>query len=479
MIQKTNNSYFDSYSDLINEYGEPYYLNNNGTFSCINEAFWAGLYFAENEVLYEPEEKLFYKYEKKTGIYKKISDAKIKTEISKLILKASKESGLASLEKHRRNSVLNNIVSQLKGISEIREAFKKVINYVHAGNIIIRFNEHLDIDFSGYSPEFLSRNQSPIIYDPDATCNRFLGELLLRAVPEEDAVIIQKYTGLCLLGINLIQKFLILDGAGGTGKSTLSLIIQKLVGLENVTQLRTHHLAERFELYRYRNKTLITGVDVSGKFLSDKGAHLIKGLVGGDYFDAEQKGGTGSFQIQGDYCIIITSNSKLQLRLDGDVEAWRRRLLIVRYESTPPVKKIPKLDEILISEEGSGILNWALEGLRLVLKDIEQYGDIKLEQKQRQIVDALMAESDSLRHFLNDRVVKKEGCDLTVNEIIEFYAEYCPEKGWDPKPITSIQRELPSLMLELFATTRSHSIKRDGISARGYRRVGFKLVDTE
>ena len=60
--------------------------------------------------------------------------------------------------------------------------------------------------------------------------------------------------------------------------------------------------------------------------------------------DAEQKGGTGSFQIQGNYCIVITSNSRLQVKLDGDVEAWRRRLLIVRFEGTSvPEKKIPKL----------------------------------------------------------------------------------------------------------------------------------------
>jgi len=480
MIQKMiDKSYFDSFTKLIAEYGEPYYLNGRGTVNSINESFWAGLHFTENTELYDSDEKCFYKYDKKTGTYKEITDAMIKIEISKRILEVSQETGVKSLEKHRKNNVLNNIVAQLRGIAERREAFKKVINFVHVGNIIIRFNENLEEEFVEFSPKFRSRNQSPIQYNPDATCNRFIDEFLLPAVSAEDALVIQKYTGLCLLGKNLIQKFLMLDGHSGAGKSTLCSIIQRLVGLNNVTQLRTDQLSGRFELFRFRDKTLLTGVDVPGKFLSDKGAHVIKGLVGGDYFDAEQKGGTGNFQIHGDYCIIITSNSKLQVRLDGDLEAWRRRLLIVRFESPPPVKKIPKLDEILINEEGSGILNWALEGLRLVLKDIEVYGEIRLEGKQRSIVDALMAESDSVRHFLNDNVVRKEGSDLTVSEIVETYAEYCPEKGWDPKPITSIHRELPSLMLELFATTRSHSIKRDGISARGYRRVGFKLVDSE
>jgi len=38
--------------------------------------------------------------------------------------------------------------------------------------------------------------------------------------------------------------------------------------MANVTQLRTKHLAERFELFRYLKKTLLVGVDVEADFLS-------------------------------------------------------------------------------------------------------------------------------------------------------------------------------------------------------------------
>ena len=37
-------------------------------------------------------------------------------------------------------------------------------------------------------------------------------------------------------------------------------------------QLRTTHLAERFELYRFLKKTILVGVDVEADFLSTKGA---------------------------------------------------------------------------------------------------------------------------------------------------------------------------------------------------------------
>lgn len=208
--------------------------------------------------------------------------------------------------------------------------------------------------------------------------------------------------------------------------------------------------------------------------MSTPGASEAKGLVGGDWFNAEQKGGTGSFPIQGRFNMIITSNCRLRVRLQGDVGAWRRRMLLVRYEAPPPAKKIPDFADVLIREEGSGILNWALEGLALLLADVAEIGDVRLTERQQGIVDSLLAESDSLRVFLRERVERADGEALTTSEIVERYAEFCPERGWDPLPITAIHRQLESLMLELFQVCRSNSVQRDGKSQKGFRGVVFK-----
>ena len=79
-----------------------------------------------------------------------------------------------------------------------------------------------------------------------------------------------------------------------------------------------------------------------------------------------------------------------------------------------------------------------------------------LTERQRTIIDSLLAESDSLRLFLQEAVAKGEGADVSVNEIVEAYAAFCPEKGWNPLPITEIHRSLEGLMLELFQVTKSH-----------------------
>lgn len=460
---------------LRQNYGEPFYERGNSI--SLNEAYWAGLYATENQILYEPNEKGFYRYNPETGLYEPESNDAIRTKSASRILEASRQMNAFELQTLRSASTLNNVTSHLRGIVERRGVFSQKKKMIHLANGVLVFNaETNDFDLYPFSPEFYSRNRSPIAFDPNARCDQFLNELILPAVAPEDAELLQKFAGMFLLGHNRAQRFLVLDGEAGRGKSQFAIVIQGVVGQENCTQLRTKHLGERFELYRFLFKTMAVGVDVEPDFLRTKGAAVLKGLVGGDWFDAEQKGGTGSFPFQGNFNVIITSNARLRVRLQGDVGAWKRRLCIVRYELPPPKKIIPDFGTYLVKKEGSGILNWALAGARKLLKEMpNEGGDFQLTPRQHKIVDSLLAESESLRHFLMDKVVADSGSDLLVSEIVEAYAAYCPEKHWQALPITELQGQLKDLMLELFGVTQSHDIEHNGMKGRrGFRKVRMK-----
>ena len=455
-------------------YGEPFYTTDKGAVTGINEAYWAGLHAAENELLFEPDEECFYGYAPATGLYQVESQDLIRNKISCRMLEASRQANVFDLEKRRTAKTLNSVIMHLRGIAERRKAFAEPRKAIHLANGVVVFNGS-EAELRPFAPEFRSRNRSPIAFDPDAKCERFLNELLEPAVHPEDAELLQKFAGMLLLGNNRAQRLLILDGEAGRGKTQFANVMQGLVGMANATQLRTKHLAERFELYRYIKKTLLVGVDVDADFLSTKGAAVLKGLVGGDWFDAEQKGGTGSYQMQGVFNCLITSNSRLRVRLQGDVGAWRRRLCIVRYEAPPPTKKINDFGAYLIRTEGSGILNWALLGAQKVLTEIpDDGGDFQMTPRQRDVVNSLLAESESLRHFLQDRVTADTYGDMTVTELIEAYAAYCPERRWEPLPVTEVQNKLEGLMLELFGVMKCHSIERNGKNQRGFSRVKFK-----
>jgi putative DNA primase/helicase len=464
----------DAEAKLRQQYGEPFYTTEKGVISSVNEAYWAGLHAAENIVIHEPDEKTFYRYQDSTGIFEVQSPDAIRSQISARMLEASRQANAFDLQKKRTATTLNNIIAHLRGTVEQRGAFAERRRFIHLANGVMVFNG-TDAELRPFSPEYRSRNRSPIAFDETARCDRFLNELVLPAVHVEDVELLQKFAGMMLLGDNRAQRFLILDGEGGRGKTQFANVMQGLVGMANVTQLRTKHLAERFELYRFLKKTLLVGVDVEANFLSTKGASVLKALVGGDWLDAEQKGGTGCFQLQGNFNVLITSNARLRVRLQGDLSAWKRRLCIVRYEAPPPNKKIPDFGSFLIRTEGSGILNWALVGAQKLLTEIpDDGGDIVMTERQHDVVNSLLAESDSLRHFLQDSVVVDEYRDVTVTELVEAYAAYCPERKWQALPITEVQSNLETLMLELFGVTKRHDIERNDKSQRGFRGVRFR-----
>ena len=140
----------------------------------------------------------------------------------------------------------------------------------------------------------------------------------------------------------------------------------------------------------------------------------------------------------------------------------------------PPSKKINDFGGFLVRTEGSGILNWALMGAQKVLSEIpDAGGDFRMTQRQRSVVDSLLAESDSLRHFLQDRVIADSFGDLTVTELVEGYGAYCPERKWQPLPITEVHNKLEGLMLELFGVTKRHDVKREDKNQRGFSGVKF------
>ena len=151
-------------------------------------------------------------------------------------------------------------MAQLRGIVERRGAFVQRERRIHLANGVVSFDNGGQL--LAFSPEFVSRNRSPIVFDENAKCERFLHELVYPAVHPEDAVLLQKYAGMCLLGNNLVQRILILDGESARGKTQFANVVQGIVGRENITQLRTKFLGDRFETFRFLKKTLLIGVDV-------------------------------------------------------------------------------------------------------------------------------------------------------------------------------------------------------------------------
>ena len=342
---------------LTEHYGRPAYENRNGELSQINENFWAAHYAATREkIIHEPLEREFYDYDCTAGIFTPRSADCIRVELSASMMQAARSwEGYLSLERFRSAQKLSGVISFLRGQVEQRDFFNNAQLLVHLGNCTLRFHPGgKKFSIEGFSPEHRSRNRSPINYDPNAQCPQFM-EKLLGHVSDDDKIILQKYAGQCLLGRNLMQRLLILDGVGGSSKSAFVLVLNGIIGPKNSYELRTQHLADRFEIGRMIGRTLLIGPDVKGNFLSVPGSYRIKSLVGGDPLEAELKGSNQRFTVFGTFNLVITSNGRLYIWLESDQKAWDRRLLIARYETAYNGQRIFDIDRYLLGIEAAGI----------------------------------------------------------------------------------------------------------------------------
>jgi phage/plasmid-associated DNA primase len=281
--------------------------------------------------------------------------------------------------------------------------------------------------------------------------------------------------GLIVSGRNRAQRIFILTGGANTGKTTLALVMQDLIGKWNCVELRPHLLGERFELARTLGKTLYLGPDVASNFLQSVGASRLKSLVGDDPMDAERKNSNEHFPFRGSLNVLITSNSRLLVRLHGDHSAWERRLVLLNFEGEPPKKRIENFARLLVRTEGSGILNLAIEGLVKFEADWEQHGDLLLSHEQLERVESLLTESEGLQIFLQSKLEEHPYDDLSVEEILTAYAQFAREKGWHVGSLRNLQSELKDLMLEIWSAPQSHDLKRNDKSAvRGYHGIRIK-----
>lgn len=466
----------DLFERLEEQHGEPIQWPRKNT-PALNEPYFAGLYASEHYVLFEADEQKFFQYDGRDGLYHFTSEHQILCWLAHRLLVLSRQHDeMRQLEVLRSARHLSGVIRHLKGQVEEKEPFKSNLDLIHVRNGVLDLSGD-DIKLLPFSADLKSRNGIPIRYAKGATARKFVEQILVLLSPD-DQVLLLKFIGQFLTGQNLTQKILILYGLADTCKSTLAQIIKWLIGERNCTELRTKHLANRFEIGRLYGRTLIIGADVSPRFLDEEGSYRLKAITGGDMLDAEKKCSNVYLTMTGDFNVLLTSNSKLIVRLSGDRGAWERRLAMIEHKKKREGKRIENFARLLIKQEGPGILNQALDGLKALRADLKAHGDVTLSDEQHGRVKGLLDESDGLRMFLKEKVQTKSGSSLTTDELVRGFASYCSERGWSMStPV--VEKRLVDLMLELFSVNRSNNLEREVEEGkttphRGYRGVTWR-----
>jgi len=452
----------------------------------MGEHFWAARFMEKHDLLFDAVSNSFFVYKEATGAWEARSRAQVGNFVSRYLVQQSACEGLEFLQGNSSRSAtrMNALLQFIEGLVTEQNPFPRANGMIHCRNGMVDIRGPVPV-LEAFAPRFRSRNPLPWDFTPGAVCPNFKAVLLESALDADDILTVQKCAGQFVLGTNLMQRIVILTGTPQGGKSTLARVFQRIIGDHNVAMLRTEQLGERFEMGAYLGKNLLAAPDVDGGFLKTKGASKLKSLTGGDFIEAELKGG-GREMFEGSLNVLITCNSRLTMRLDEDADAWRRRLILIGYNRPKCATPIPDLvDKLLLgcaelgwAPEASGVLNWCIEGARLLFADAAKGGKVVLSQQQEARIEALLSESESVRHFIETQVVPTKNGEpddgsITNEELKEGYIEYCVAQGWNAEPDHAFYSRLGELMTRVHRRASCNDISRGGTPGKKCQK-GFR-----
>ena len=270
-----------------------------------------------------------------------------------------------------------------------------------------------------HDPKYRSTNQIPYEYNPEGHLKGSLIKPWLMDIcsDPDDITMLCQFTGLCLTRDTRQQKFLILNGEGGTGKSTVIRMIDKMVGSDNISNISLCQLTQRFAPYGLMGKLLNSCADLEIDALSD--VSTLKKVLGEDSLSAEAKGKDAvSFK---SYAKLVFSTNELPIVKSEKTNGFYRRLLILTMNKVPKVTLTHFFD--LIAEEVEDFLRIAVKGLEMMYQD----GRITESSGSIEAVKRLRCDSDTVEAFLHERIVKSEDGRIKKLDLYHQYESFCRE----------------------------------------------------
>jgi P4 family phage/plasmid primase-like protien len=426
--------------------------------------------------VFVPTEEKFFTYSPRDGVFVLQREPVLLTVLSRQLLECARacrgaECDTTTLEfRFRDTANLTGVLRKARGLLAVPHDYfsTELTEFIQCANGMLRLRDKVLLPFS---PSYRRRNKLAVPYDPAAKCPLFLDTLMHPALEPEDFDLVQRHSGLMLIGENVAQRIMLLTGTPGGGKGTYIRVVCGVIGQVNLASLRPQLLGERFELGRFLGKTLLYGADVPDNFLNQRGASILKSLTGGDPVTLEFKNSNESPFIICKFNVIATCNSRLTVHLEGDTDAWRRRLAIADYHKPRPPKVIADLDELILAQEGSGVLNFMLEGLDKLRADDWQ---LHLTSGQQAVVDNLLLESDGHTVFARECLKRQDGANLTVPDCFAAYVEFCTQRGWTALTKNKFGALIGDVVVRQFGLTTSHDIRdANGKSQRGWRGIAL------
>jgi putative DNA primase/helicase len=146
--------------------------------------------------------------------------------------------------------------------------------------------------------------------------------------------------------------------------------------------------------------------------------------------------------------IFMATNHKPTIK-GTDHGIWRR-IKLIPFTTTITAEKQDKHLEEKLLQEGPGILNWLLEGVRRWFAE-----GLVLPQEIRNATEEYRGEMDVLGNFMKECCVQGPGCTVRARELFKAYQEWCDENNERAGSERFIAARLKELGLERSRTAEA------------------------
>lgn len=325
-----------------------------------------------------------------------------------------------------KSTVIQGVYNLLVSQPEVQRNFSDLNNQP---SYWINFkNGYFDVKewkIIAHDTRYLMINQIPFSFYPEQAettlkqCTAIKHYLDLSMPNESDQKTFWQYLGYCMTTDTHFQKFLMIKGKGGTGKSVAISLIQHIIGIENCSSIPLQDLNKRFYATGLFGKQLNACADIPCTAMQS--VDIIKKAVGEDTLLYEKKGQDPT-QFQS-YAKLLFSANEMPLNLDDKTNAYYRRLLVLDMN-----RSIPESErDIMLKEKIYKESDYAIHMGVAALKQLYEDNYFCESRHSRECIEELYRSADSVKAFLDEKVCRKNGKKLKRSDVYKYYTDFCEE----------------------------------------------------
>ena len=292
------------------------------------------------------------------------------------------------------------------------------------------------VQFVKHTPRYFSLARLPYNYDKDAQSPRWLA--FLDDVMEGDwerIELLQEWAGYLLTNTLKYQKFMLMAGEGGNGKTVFTTIMEKMVGEENASHVPLSKFGEPFALSPTLGKMLNTSSESSHK-IDELCETALKSYTSGDRMTFDRKF-REPISCHPTAKVMISTN-QLPNFTDKSNGIWRRMIFVPFDRNVPIEEQNPELIKEL-ARELPGIFNWAIAGLRKLMPD----GGFIEPKKCKEAIGEYRRDTNPAKVFLEENYVEGlEFAGVPCGEMYQAYAAWCNQNGYHPLNANNFGKEV-------------------------------------